>query len=105
MFFYLVAGVASASAILFLLAKLNIKRVLCFDILVDISASIALIIMFAGTFAGMMAGILGGAIISIVLFILKRTIGYEKPKRDGFKIRWQYCNFVDNIPDVYILSN
>jgi MFS superfamily sulfate permease-like transporter len=71
-----------------LLAKMNIKRVLCFDILVDIGASIALIIMFAGTFAGMMAGILGGAIISIVLFILKRTIGYEKPKREGFKVRW-----------------
>ena len=88
MFFYLIAGIASATAILFLLAKLNIKRILFFDIFVDISASIALIIMFAGTFAGMMAGILGGAIISIVLFILKRTIGYEKPKRDGFKVRW-----------------
>tara|TARA_R100001463_G_scaffold55910_2_gene107737 strand:+ start:70 stop:354 length:285 start_codon:yes stop_codon:yes gene_type:complete len=88
MFFYLIAGIASACAILFMLAKLNIKRVLCFDVLVDIGASIALIIMFAGTFAGMMAGILGGAIISIVLFILKKTIGYEKPIRKGFKVRW-----------------
>jgi formate hydrogenlyase subunit 3/multisubunit Na+/H+ antiporter MnhD subunit len=88
MFFYLIAGIASAIAILFMLAKLNIKKVLCFDILVDIGASVALIIMFAGTFAGMMAAILGGAIISIVLFILKKTIGYEKPKREGFKVRW-----------------
>ena len=88
MFFYLIAGIASAIAILFMLAKLNIKKVLCFDILVDIGASIALIVMFAGTFAGMKAAILGGAIISIVLFILKKTIGYEKPKREGFKVRW-----------------
>jgi len=88
MLFYLIAGVASAVAILFMLAKLDMKKVLCFDIAVDIGASIALIVMFAGTFAGMMAAILGGAIISIVLFILKKTIGYEKPIRKGFKVRW-----------------
>ena len=46
--------------------------------------------MFAGTFAGMMAGVIGGAIISIVLFILKKTIGYEKPVRKGFKVHWEY---------------
>ncbi len=89
MFFYLIAGIASACAIFILLAKTKYQNVFfVLYILVDISASIALIIMFAGTFAGMMAGILGGAIISIVLFILKRTIGYEKPKREGFKVRW-----------------
>ena len=30
----------------------------------------------------------GGAIISVVLFILKRTVGYEKPVRKGFKVKW-----------------
>ena len=88
MTFYVLAGVFSALAILFLLAKFDFKKVLWLDIPIDIASTVLLVAMFAGTFAGMMAGILGGAIISIVLFILKRTIGYEKPKREGFKVRW-----------------
>ena len=90
MFFYLLAGFISACAILFLLAKLGMKRVLNYDIIVDIVSTLALIFMFAGTFAGMMAGVIGGAIISIVLFILKKTIGYEKPVRKGFKVHWEH---------------
>ena len=88
MFFYILAGVMSACGILFLLAKFNIKRVLYYEKSVDILSTISLIIIFAGTFAGMMAGIIGGAIISVVLFILKRTVGYEKPVRKGFKVKW-----------------
>lgn len=88
MFFYLLAGIISACAILFLLAKLGIKRVLNYDIWVDLLSTLALVFMFAGTFAGMMAGVIGGCIISVVLFILKKTIGYEKPERKGFRVRW-----------------
>ena len=44
--------------------------------------------MFAGTFAGMMAGVIGGAVISVVLFILKRVIGAERPTIDGYKLKW-----------------
>ena len=88
MFFYLLAGVISACAILFLLAKFNIKRVCNYEKSVDILASIGLIVIFSGTFAGMMAGVIGGCIISAVLFILKRTVGHEKPVRKGFKVKW-----------------
>jgi formate hydrogenlyase subunit 3/multisubunit Na+/H+ antiporter MnhD subunit len=88
MFFYIFAGICSACAILFLLAKLNIKRVLAFDVVVDIASSALLMVMFFGTFAGMMAAIVGGAIISIVLFVMKKTIGYEKPKWNRYKVQW-----------------
>ena len=88
MVFYLIAGIFSALAILFLLFKFNIKRVLAFDIAVDIASSLLLVVMFAGTFAGMMAAVIGGAIISIVLFIMKKIKGCEKPQRKGFKIIW-----------------
>ncbi len=90
MFFYLLAGFISACAILFLLAKFNIRRVIYYDKWVDILSTLALIFMFAGTFAGMMAGVIGGAVISIVLFVLKKTIGYEKPVRKGLKVRWEF---------------
>ena len=51
MFFYLLAGFISACAILFLLAKIGMKRVLNYDIIVDVVSTLALIFMFAGTFA------------------------------------------------------
>mgnify|MGYP001403248787 FL=1 len=88
MIFYIFAGIVSACAILFLLAKFDMKKVLAFDILVDMSASIFLMVMFFGTFAGMMAAIVGGAIISIALYVLKKTIGCSKPKWNKYKIVW-----------------
>ena len=88
--FYFIAGVISAIAILFLLAKLNIRRVLAFDIAVDIVASLTLMLLFAGTFAGMMVAIVAGALISIVLFFLKKIGGYERPKRKGYWFEWEY---------------
>jgi formate hydrogenlyase subunit 3/multisubunit Na+/H+ antiporter MnhD subunit len=88
MIFYIFAGICSACGILFLLAKLNIKRVLAFDVFVDIGASLLLMVMFFGTFAGMMAAVLGGSIISIVLFAMKKTIGYQKPRWNKYKVQW-----------------
>ena len=88
MVFYLVAGIFSALAILFLLFKFNIKRILAFDIAIDIASSALLVVLFAGTFAGMMAAVIGGAIISIVLYIMKKVKGCEKPRRKGFKVVW-----------------
>tara|TARA_R100001443_G_scaffold116886_2_gene138949 strand:+ start:813 stop:1097 length:285 start_codon:yes stop_codon:yes gene_type:complete len=88
MIFFILAGIFSAVSILFLLFKLDIRKVLAFDIAVDIGSSLLLIVLFAGTFAGMMAAVIGGAIISVVLYAIKRLKGYEKPIRKGFKVKW-----------------
>ena len=88
MLFYMVAGIASATAILFLLFKFNIKKVLAFDIAVDVASSALLVVLFAGTFAGMMAAVIGGSIISVVLYVMKRLNGYEKPIRKGLRVTW-----------------
>tara|TARA_B000000475_G_C15691676_1_gene322529 strand:+ start:206 stop:514 length:309 start_codon:yes stop_codon:yes gene_type:complete len=90
MIFYILAGVASAIGVLFMLFKLDIKKVLAFDVFVDIGASLLLIVMFAGTFAGMMAAVIAGSIISIALFCMKKLIGCKKPRRNG--LRWQWVN-------------
>lgn len=76
---FIAYGAISAVGILFLLFKLDIRKVLYFDLVTDITATVALIIMFAGTFSGMLSAMTGGAIISVVLFFLKKTIGYKKP--------------------------
>lgn len=87
--FFVLAGVFSALAILFLLFKLDIKKVLAFDFFVDISSSLLLTVLFFGTFAGMMAAVIGGGLISMVLYFTKRIIGYKKPTFKKYKFVWE----------------
>lgn len=88
MIFYIIAGVFSALAILFLLAKFDMKKVLWLDIPIDIASTVLLVVMFAGTFAGMMAAVIGGCIISVTLYTLKKLNGYKKPMRKKFSYSW-----------------
>ena len=88
MIFYVIAGIFSALAILFLLAKFDFKKVLWLDIPIDIASTILLVAMFAGTFAGMMAAVIGGCIISATLFAFKKVFGYKKPKWKRFGYEW-----------------
>jgi len=88
MVFYVIAGIFSALAILFLLAKFDFKKVLWLDIPIDIASTILLVAMFAGTFAGMMAAVIVGCVISLTLLTAKRLIGYKKPKWFKYKYQW-----------------
>jgi len=74
----LLAGLIAACGLLFLLLKFNLRRVLHFDIAVDVVLTFFLIWAFAGTFAGMMAGLTAGALISAFLFFAKRFVPREK---------------------------
>jgi len=88
------AGVISALSILFLLFKFGIRRVISFDIPIDISTTVLLMFLFAGTFGGMMAAMVGGLFISVVLFAMKATMTREELcviKTKSFpyrKLRW-----------------
>lgn len=81
------AGVISASAALLVCCKLGMRRVLGYDVLADVSVTVAFVWMFAGTYSGMMAGILGGALFSLALYTLKPLLGCEK-------LRLQRCGLV-----------
>lgn len=72
------AGLLTALGIIFLLYKVGFKKVLGYDILVDIVATLGLMYIFAGTYSGMMAAIVGGLFISVVLIIAKQFVSYEK---------------------------
>jgi hypothetical protein len=88
------AGTISALGLLFLLFKFGIRRVISFDIPVDIGFTALLMFLFAGTFGGMMAAMVGGLIISVTLFVMKRTMHREElawVKTKAFpyrKFRW-----------------
>lgn len=73
----LLAGFIAAHTLLLLCFKLGIRRVLGYDAVVDIFATLLLLWMFQGTYSGMVAGAAGGLVISVELALLKRWLGYE----------------------------
>ena len=88
------AGTISALGLLFLLFKFGIRRVITFEIPIDIGFTALLMFLFAGTFGGMMAAMVGGLIISVTLFVMKSTMTREEltwTKTKSFpyrKLRW-----------------
>ena len=88
MVFYIIAGIFSACGILFLLAKMNFKRILWLDVPIDIASTALLVVLFFGTFAGMMAAVIGGCVISLTLLAFKKAVGYKKPKWNKYKYEW-----------------
>ena len=72
------AGLVAAAGMLFLLFKFGVRKVINYDIFFDIVITAVLMIALAGTFSGMMAALFGGLIVSVVLFIMKRTMRHQK---------------------------
>lgn len=72
-----IAGLLSALGLLFLIFKFGIRRVVSYDIPIDVAVTGFLMWAFAGTYSGMMAAMIGGLVVSIVLYVLKRTIVRE----------------------------
>jgi len=72
------AGLLSALGLLFLLFKFGVRRIITYDIPLDIAVTGLLMYMFAGTYSGMIAAMFGGLVISVVLYIMKRTMRREE---------------------------
>lgn len=74
-------GLLTAFAFIVLLFKLKgdtVRKLLGFDIYLDILATLIMMKLFAGTFGGMMAAIVGGLVFSIALIFFKKLLGYKK---------------------------
>ena len=72
------AGTIAGVAMVFLLLKLDIRKVCGYDALIDIGFTSLLMVVFEGTYSGMMAAITGGAIVSVFLFLMKAWKGAER---------------------------
>lgn len=83
-----VFALASAGAIFILLVKLNIRRVLGYDVIFDVGCTVVLITSFSGTVTGMAAAMIAGVFISIMLGVAKCLMGYERLERRGLKLHW-----------------
>lgn len=84
----IVFALASSVALFALLLKMNIRRVLGYDVAVDIACTILLISAFDGTVTGMAAAMFAGCVISLMLFCIKLCIGFERLKLEHGKLKW-----------------
>ena len=87
-----ITGLIAALGMLFLIFKFGIRKVISYDIFFDIAITGFLLWSFAGTYSGMMAAMFGGMLVSIVLFVMKRTMTHE---RLGFakRVKFPYFSF------------
>ena len=83
----MIAGITAAAGLLFLVLKLGPKRIIGYDIPIDIAITALLMWSFAGTYSGMMAALIGGLIVSIVLFIMKKTMVREELRLNNRKVK------------------
>lgn len=84
----LVFAVASAFALFILLVKLNIRRILGYDVAVDIACTVVLLSAMEGTATGMGAAMIAAVVISLFLFVIKLCIGYERLKIVDGHLQW-----------------
>lgn len=74
----LLAGIITAIGVWIVLLKLNIRKVLNFEVPIDIVFTIGITMYFAGTFSGLMTGVVAGVVLSILLAVSKAIWGVEK---------------------------
>lgn len=84
----LLAGLIASHTLLLICFKLGIRRVLGYDVVFDIAATLLLLWMFSGTYSGMIAASIGGLVITAELWVLKRYLGYEKLEYVNKELRW-----------------
>ena len=88
----LTIGIISALGLLLLALKIGGRKVIGMDVWFDIGITITLMIMFAGTFSGMTAAMIGGLFVTILLFIMKKTMVHETLTVEKGLPKWKEVN-------------
>lgn len=76
---YMIAGLVTALGILIILVKIGLKRVLYWEVPVDIFFTIAVPLMMMGTYSGLMTAIFAGIGVSLGLRILRSWFKIDAP--------------------------
>lgn len=74
------AGIISAIGVIWILSRMNLRRIAGYAMFWDVVVSFTLAFIFIGTYAGMMTGLLAGVIVSAFLTVVGRTAGKERLK-------------------------
>ena len=74
----ILAALVLVITMLLTMARFGLKKFLGYAAVVDILFTILMFMMFAGTFSGIVAGAFAGMFMTLLLYILKGTVGYER---------------------------
>lgn len=80
------SGVLSALSVFIFAMFIGIHKVVGYHLWVDAVFSVILVVVYAGTFSGMITAFTGGLALSLMLFLTKKSIGYGRWTRNG----WRY---------------
>lgn len=89
------ASLLTAIGIIWILSRMNLKRIAGYALAWDVGLFALLTWMFVGTYAGMVTGMAAAVLISLFLTIVKKTAGAERlglvRKKDQAmpRIRWK----------------
>jgi len=89
------AALLTAIGIIWILSRMNLKRVAGYALAWDVGLTGLLTWLFIGTYAGMVTGMAAGVIISVFLTGVKKTAGAERlalirKKDDALpRVRWK----------------
>ena len=72
------AGLLTAIGVIWILSRMNLKRIAGYALFWDVSLTAGLTFLFIGTYAGMVTGMLAGLIISVFLTGVRKTVGAER---------------------------
>jgi hypothetical protein len=74
-------AIGVALAVVLVAAKFKIttlRRILAYHAIVDVIFTIGLAVFMQGTITGLLVSIFAGAILSVVLILARKLLGYEK---------------------------
>ena len=74
----LLVGIFSALGLLLIALKLGGRKTIGSDVYIDVLITLTLMVCFYGTFSGVTAAMVGGLFVSVVLFLMKKTMKHER---------------------------
>ena len=83
-------AVWAVAALYALFLKIDIYKVVGYDVIVDVLLTVGLTLLFMGTYSGAAAAMTAGFILSIVLRLTRLFIGYKRLVRRGGRFVWYY---------------
>lgn len=76
--FYLIISLGTALALFVLMIKIGLKKVLGYDIYVDLICTFFLMYLFRDSVTGLIVAVMGGLALSVMLMFCKAMIGYSR---------------------------
>lgn len=84
----IVESVGTAVGLLAIFYKFDIRKVLGYEKFVDVACFILIAYLFSGTVSGMIIAMLSGLLISVILALLKKKLGFKVLRFKDGTFKW-----------------